>query len=713
MRRSSGEKIGSKADLLKNSFILFFLLFQTLSFSQVPINGFCFRNDYTIPKGYNQIISADLNLNGRSELILYSPAQKHIGVLSGMPEDTVFNELETKFEIFQLKHLKNKTSSNNLFAVVERKQRKISVVNIYVDSISGKLAEISFDSYPENIVTGDIDLNGIEEILVYGSGFDGLSLLYRAEDGIGERKIVTGTSFSEAVFIDLNDDGYPDVAAFDILDNSLRFFLNNTKGVFRATRTIPYSEKIKSLESYDLNNDGFAEIIYAINNQLEILYGDYQSAFNQKKVLKLGDKPVSLLIGDFNGDKYPGIIYLVSNGILNVTIGKNGLEFFEPIHLLKETSLLAFTRFKSESKNHIACLTQEGELILFSSGYFNGQDQNIFFAIEANTVKKFDFENDGIPDIAVVDKYDNLLKLILNNSAAVPTKYYSIPLAEDHSEILIDEFFSFRKIFYCYSKGAPLLEVFRYNFRTDKLNRKQLYAPGELLDVAFQRIDSSFVNIFVLYEKNAKMYLGKFENRDVSITFKEYPFIDRNVIAAELFITDEPVVYYWKSENDKLEFNSAVIKSGPHEFKTHLIVPKTSETQVDLYGVDFYDNEYPSVVSVVQSESEEYLIVVTAGSVDISKQIREFSGNNKLKFGRAFFGEISIKGIINFTVNSSNDNYIYKLIYRQIDKAFSLKQIIKAENVSDYFFARLDKKNYFLVYSNNKEGCISIKSLKK
>ncbi|MCZ7614097.1 MAG: hypothetical protein M5T52_11345 [Ignavibacteriaceae bacterium] len=129
--------------------------------------------------------------------------------------------------------------------------------------------------------------------------------------------------------------------------------------------------------------------------------------------------------------------------------------------------------------------------------------------------------------------------------------------------------------------------MFRYNFRTDKLNRKQLYAPGELLDVAFQRIDSSFVNIFVLYEKNAKMYLGKFENRDVSITFKEYPFIDRNVIAAELFITDEPVVYYWKSENDKLEFNSAVIKSGPHEFKTHLIVPKTSETQVDLYGADF------------------------------------------------------------------------------------------------------------------------------
>jgi hypothetical protein len=35
-----------------------------------------------------------------------------------------------------------------------------------------------------------------------------------------------------------------------------------------------------------------------------------------------------------------------------------------------------------------------------------------------------------------------------------------------------------------------------------------------------------------------------------------------------------------------------------------------------------------------------------------------------------------------------------------------------AENVSDYFFARLDRKNYFLVYSN-KAGGLSITSVKK
>jgi hypothetical protein len=714
MRRLPGERIGSEAGRLKNSFIIFFLIFPALSFSQVPLNGFCFRNDFTIPTGFSQIISADLNSNGSSELIFYSSALKHIGVLSGVPkEETVFKEFKIKFEVSQLKQLNNKTGSKNLFAVVERKLRKISIVNIFTDSLSEKLAEISFDSYPENIVAGDIDLDGMEEILVYGSGFDGLSVLYRAEGGIGERKIVTGTSFSEAVFIDLNDDGFKDIAAFDILDNSLRFFVNNTSGIFRSTRTIPYSEKITTLESFDLNNDNLAEIIYAINNRLEILYGDYQSPFKRKKIMKLGDKPTSLIIGDFNGDKFPGIIYSVSNNILNVAFGKSGQEFCEPIPLMKKTSLLDFTQFKSGYKNHIACLTQEGELIVFSSGNFTGQNQNISIAAEAKAIKKFDYENDGIPDIALIDNYDNLLKLVLNNSSGVPAKYYSIPLAEDHTEILVDEFFSFRKIFYCYSKGTPLLEVFRYNFKTEKLNRKQLYAPGELLDVAFQRIDSSFVNIYVLYNKNSKMYLGKFENREVSITFKEYPFIDRNVSAAELFILDEPVVYYWKSESERIDFNSVIVKYGPHEFKSHLSVPKTDETQVDHFGADFFDNEYPSIVSIVQSDSQDYLIVVTSGKVNISKQIKEFNENTELEFGRAFFGEISIKGIINFTVNSSNDNYINKLVYRQNEKSNVLNQMFAAENVSDYFFARLDRKNYFLVYSNSKEGYISIRSLKK
>jgi hypothetical protein len=405
--------------------------------------------------------------------------------------------------------------------------------------------------------------------------------------------------------------------------------------------------------------------------------------------------------------------YSISNNSVTIIFGKNGQEFYERIPYLNNTSLTAFNVFKNGTSSNLACLTGSGELIVISSEHSPADEMDISLAIEANAIKKFDYENDGIPDIAFVDEYDNSLKLLVNNSTGTTSKFYSIPIAEDHKEIQVDEFFSFRKIFYCYSKGTPLLEIFRYNFRTDMINRKQLYAPGSLLDVSFQRIDSSFVNIYVLYNKNSKMYLGKFENRDVSITFREYPFIDRNVSYAALFLLDEPTIYYWKSDGDQLQFNSARIKSGPNEYETHLLLPNKNDHRINFYDADRYNNEYPSVVSIAQNESENYLAIVSSGQVRISKKIIEPKESKRIEFGNAYFGETSIKSIINFTINSISDNYIYKLIYRQNEKLHALNQMFVAENLSDYLFARLDKKNYFLVYSNKKKGCISIKSLKK
>ena len=714
MKRLSGEKTDSKIGQLKNSFILFILFLSSLSYSQIPINGFCFQKNYSLPKDYLGIVSADLNSDGNDELIFYSSALKRIGMYVGIPGDSVeLKEFQLSSEISHLKQLKDKEGTNNLFAAVERKLRRVSLMYISLDSLDASKSHIEFDSYPENIFTRDIDLNGKEEILISGSGFDGLSILFRSNGGIGEKKIISGTSFSEAIFVDLNDDGYPDVLAFNILENSLQFFINNSKGIFRLVRSLKYSEKINLLQSLDLNRDGFQEIVYAVGNRIEILSGDVQDSYKSKYSIKLDDRPFAIQFGDFNGDNLFDLASGVSKDKLNIFFGKKGSEFHDRIPYLKNSSLTAFTNFKYKKADNIACIFESGELIVINSEKELGAEMKITLGIQAGVVKQFDYANDEFPDISFIDEYDNWLKILLNNKAGVPSLLYTIPLADQHQEILVDEFFSFRKIFYCYTKGAPLLEIFRYNFDTFKLNRKQLYAPGEILDVALQRIDSAFVNIFVVYNKQSKLYLGKFENRDLSITFREYPFIDRNVSSAELFIDDEPVVYYWKSEGDGIEFKSAQIKSGPNVHKTYFEILKSEGIRTNLYGADNYNNEYPIIVGIVQNKTENHLIVLAGDKFSTSNQVLTAVDENKKEFVRGFFGETSIKGIINFTVNSTDDNYINKLVYREKANTYSLNQMFAAENVSDYFFARLDRKNYYLVYSNKKKGYLSITSLKK
>ncbi len=86
--------------------------------------------------------------------------------------------------------------------------------------------------------------------------------------------------------------------------------------------------------------------------------------------------------------------------------------------------------------------------------------------------------------------------------------------------------------------------------------------------------------------------------------------------------------------------------------------------------------------------------------------------NVKNDFGRGFFGETTTKGIINFTVNTVDDDYINTIIYSEKEKSYLLSRTFPANYVSDYFFIKPDQKNYYLVYSNT-EGELSITSVKK
>lgn len=713
MKHLSGEKTDLKIGHLKNSFILFLLFFSSLSLSQVPVNGFCLLKNYSVPKGYHRLISADLNSDAKDELIFYSTVSKRIGIYTGIPGDsTQLKEFQINSEITQLKQLKDKTGTKNLFAAVERKLRRVSLFYISPDSIDTRKSHIEFDSYPENIFLGDVDLNGMEEILVSGSGFDGLSILFRANGGIGERKIISATSFSEAILADMNDDGYPDVIAFNILENSLQFFVNNTNGIFRLSRSIQYPDKISLLRTKDLNKDGLQDIIYSFKNNIEILYSDFQSTYKKKKNFKLEDIPTEIISGDFNLDRIPDLSYILSNGSLGIIFGKNDSEFFESITYLNTSASGSFSKFTSAGEEDIVCFSESGELTFVTTVKELKDEIKITPVLKAGAVKKFDYGNDNIPDIIFVDEYDSYLKLFLSDRNGIPTIFYSFPLADIHKEIRVDDFFKQLKTFYCYIEGMPLIEVFKYNFNDNKLNRKQLYVNGEILDLALQRVDSSLANVFVLYNKHSKLYLGKFENRELSITFREYPFIDRDVNKAKIKVIAEPEIYYWKSESDTFYFKMADIEAGPNILKTYFKIPASKELKINLYGSDNHINQYPTIVSFVQSETDNHIFVISENKFNKSAQLFKNQQNGKKEFERGFFGETSIKGIINFTLFSSDDNYINKMVYSEKEKSYLLSRMFAAENVSDYFFARLDRKNYYLIYSN-KKGDLFITSVKK
>jgi hypothetical protein len=712
-KHSSEDKTGLITGHCRSSIVLFFLLFYDLSYSQIPLDGFCKLENYSVPLGYTGMITSDLDLDGNDELILYSNTTRQIGIFFPSTDtDTTFIEFKTSAEISRLKQIKE--SDSFLFAAVERKIRKISYLYLTADSLFENKGEITFDSFPENVYPGDIDLDGNDEVLVSGSGFDGLSLLYRAGNNIGERKIISGTSFIEAILIDLNTDGYPDILAFNILEGTLQFFYNNTNGDFSLERSLSYPIKLHLLKTGDLNEDGFDDIIYLSGTSLEILFGDFQSSYEVKTSVQLKAGPEGIQFGSFNNDNSIDFAYLNSNdGTINLRFGKPDFEFYERITYVQRPFAKSFVKFNYNKSDAIAVLSEDGELSFISKLKSFNSGVKIIPAIEPDEINKFDLGNDGGTDISFIDHNDNSLNLFITNNLSVPSAYYSFPLLEDHREIITDEFYKQRKTFYCYTKGKPLIEVLRYNFKTNKLSRRQLYAPGNIFDLTLQRVDSSLVNVFILYNKQSKLFLGKFENKDMSVTFKEYPFIDRNVTLAELQINNNPKAYYWKSEGDFNYFDMAEIKTGPYIYKNFFQVRKSDSLSIYLYGANKADNEYPSVVSLVRKETSNYALVITNNRINVLSESGYGNPNGSKFFSQGHFSETSETGIINFTAYSVDDDYVKRLSISGNGKNYNFIKMLAAENVSDYFIARLTQNKYYLVYSNKKEGFISISSVKK
>ena len=132
-------------------------------------------------------------------------------------------------------------------------------------------------------------------------------------------------------------------------------------------------------------------------------------------------------------------------------------------------------------------------------------------------------------------------------------------------------------------KEACCWRYLETDFENQTIERKQLYSPGDIQDLKVKQVDSTLINIFITYNNGNRFVLGKFEYRKLSVTFKQYPFVDRNVLHSELIAAEEPIIYYWKEHFDTLYYKKAVIKTGPNEYKNIIHLPKTDQVVFSSY----------------------------------------------------------------------------------------------------------------------------------
>ena len=140
--------------------------------------------------------------------------------------------------------------------------------------------------------------------------------------GVGKNptSVVTG---------DLNGDGMADLITTNIGNDSLSILLGNGDGSFRDPVTLRLPEQPRAVLLHDFNGDGRLDLAVANsgNHRVTILLGKGNGEFTKGQSYPAVKTPVGLACGDFNGDKRPDLAVTLRNDKLLILLGEGDGTF--------------------------------------------------------------------------------------------------------------------------------------------------------------------------------------------------------------------------------------------------------------------------------------------------------------------------------------------------------------------------------------------------
>ncbi|HED36665.1 MAG TPA: VCBS repeat-containing protein, partial [Ignavibacteria bacterium] len=493
--------------------------------AQIPINGFCKYQSFKIPPEYTSVQSVNFNKDAFNDLIIFNNSTKKYLSIEGTEEGfSNIRVYKIPFEISKFKSISTNNFREKYYAYVSRKNRSVGIIsfNKYGKIEIDKL--LKFNSYPENLDVADINNNGKSELLISGSAFEGLSIISQNWHGLDEKKILSKNSFNEAIFADLNNDGNPDVAAFNSVERSIYFFFNDGNGRLNLVRTIPLTDNITSLKSSDIDSDGFADIIFNKGNSIKVMWGDSVSSYNSTTEFETSNRSINFILSDYNLDGKVDIAYLNSdNSKISILFSKGNRKFHSEILYLKRESISDLINFSNKINNGIIALTDKGTLFYLSTLFSLNEETNILIGGTPVSLTHFDYKNDGILDIVFIDSTNNNLNFLIRGNSKQPVSFYSYPLFERHDKILVDDSDPYIKTFYTYSYNKKVVEILKINFKEFGVTRNSLYSPGKIISLKLNKDDFGNEKIYIAYLKNMALGLNINFVQDIRILSSDYP----------------------------------------------------------------------------------------------------------------------------------------------------------------------------------------------
>jgi hypothetical protein len=270
------------------------------------------------------------------------------------------------------------------------------------------------------LVVADFNLDGRWDLA--GVSSDGtISVLLGNGDGTFQTHVDFAGGNGQLVVADFNGDGKPDIAAAECCANTLAVHLGNGDGTFQPATL--YFDPVANngtvkIATGDFNNDGKLDLA---TPAVTVFVGKGDGTFNTPYAdvfSSFGNNDVA--VGDFNGDGNLDVVTASENSAVVVLLG-NGDGTFQsstdygtpagPIFVVESD-------FNNDGNPDLAVVDGGSNGVSIFLGKDNGALQkpaNYVTGTNPTSVVSADFNRDGNIDLAVTNPFDNNVSILLGN----------------------------------------------------------------------------------------------------------------------------------------------------------------------------------------------------------------------------------------------------------------------------------------------------------
>lgn len=346
----------------------------------------------------------------------------------------------------------------------------------------------------------------LQMLIIFSVGVSWLSLVGsgKADPPVGPgMNYLVGAYQGPVAIGDFNNDGRPDLVA---AGDGFTVLMNKGNGLFASPVTYPVAGGASGVVVGDFNNDGYPDLATTNGAFVQVALNQRDGTFPSGTTSYLGgNDPSTIAVGDFNKDGYPDLVVTSSGNSLYFTVSillnKGDGTFAPPVSypLGRGWHAVTIGDFNNDGYPDLAVVNSGDNSVSGASTVtvlLNKGDHSGTFASEATysvgmysyAIAEGDFHADGYPDLVVASSGNHDVELLLNkgDGTFVLGKTYSFDSQWALTDVKVGDFNGDDLPDFVVASQASHVEIF-LNHKNGTFTNGPLYTfpeTGSLLAVS-------------------------------------------------------------------------------------------------------------------------------------------------------------------------------------------------------------------------------------